>query len=32
MKEEFQDKMVKYLGNKTMVKKQTRMDKVHLKE
>lgn len=32
MKQEFQGKMVKYLGNKEFVRKQTRMDKVHLKE
>lgn len=32
MKEEFQDKMVKYLGNRTYVKKQSRMEKVHKKE
>jgi hypothetical protein len=32
MKQEFQTKMVKYLGNKEFVKKQSRMDKVHLKE
>jgi len=32
MKEEFMDKSVKYLGAKTFVRKQTRMDKVKLKE
>lgn len=32
MKQEFQDKMVKYLGGKDFVRKQTRMDKVKLKE
>lgn len=32
MKQEFQDKMVKYLGNKDFVRKQTRMDKIYLKE
>ena len=32
MKEEFQDKMVKYLGNNTFVKKQSRMEKVQTKE
>ena len=32
MKEEFQDKMVKYLGNNTFVKKQSRMEKIQMKE
>lgn len=32
MKEEFQDKMVKYLGKKDFVQKRTRMDKVRMKE
>lgn len=32
MKEEFQDKMVKYLGSKTFVKKQSRMEKIEMKE
>lgn len=32
MKEEFQDKMVKYLGNSTFVKKQSRMEKIQMKE
>lgn len=32
MKEEFQDKMVKYLGNSTYVKKQSRMEKIQMKE
>jgi hypothetical protein len=32
LKEEFQEKMVKYLGGGTFVKKQGRMDKLHLKE
>lgn len=32
MKEEFQDKMVKYLGNGPYVKKQSRMEKVNKKE
>jgi hypothetical protein len=31
MKEEFMDKSVRYLGAKTFVRKQTRMDKVKLK-
>ena len=32
MKEDFANKMEKYLGNKVFVTKQSRMDKVHLKQ
>ena len=32
MKEEFHDKMAKYLGKKEFAQKQSRMDKVKLKE
>lgn len=32
MKEEFQDKMVKYLGKSTFVKKKSRIEKVQMKE
>lgn len=32
MREEFQGKMVKYLGNKEFVQKRSRMDKVRMKE
>jgi hypothetical protein len=32
MRQEFEDKMLKYLGNKQRVNKRSRMDKVRLKE